>query len=276
MTLLVGILCRDGVVMASDRQVSHGAMGVRTVGAPGTKFHILDEPEGRSSRTLFGTSGVVGLGQQYEEVLKANRANMRDQGYAKIVPTLQLELRRHMAAAAAAAQSMVPLVGHPAAQEAAFCGALLATSFSDGLKLVEISPSGTFEYLSPDVPFVCMGAGKQNADPLVRFFWSILWPKQLPTVQEGILAAHLTITTVTQLGTAGVGMGLDVFVIEAEPDAKGKQSYVARRISEEKVAEHESFAESIREAIKGVRDKLAEVAPPQDGEAAGPPELEPK
>jgi 20S proteasome alpha/beta subunit len=273
MTLLVGILCGDGVVMASDRQVTHGAMGVRTVGAPGTKIHLLEEDQGHPRRTLFGTSGNVGLGQQYEEIIKANRGRMRGGTYAQACALLQPELRKHMASAAVAAQGMLPLVGHAAAQQGSLCGALLATSFSDGLKLIEISPSGGFEYLSPDVPFVCMGSGKPNADPLLRFFWSILWPEHLPSVQEGVLAAHLTITTVIDLMTEGVGMGLDVFTIELVLDAKAKESYVAKQVEKEKTAEHDSFHGSIREAIKGVRDKLAGAAPP---EGAPPPQLDAK
>jgi 20S proteasome alpha/beta subunit len=273
MTLLVGILCRNGVVMAADRQVTHGAMGLHTIGAPGTKIHLLEQEGGHPPRTLFATSGNVGLGQQYEEVIKANRPRMHSEKYAQASSHLQQELRKHMAAAATAGQAMVPLVGPRAAQDGAVCGALLATSFADGLKLIEISPSGGFEYLSQDVPFVCMGSGKQNADPMLRFFWSILWPEQLPTVQEGILAAHLIITTVTDLRSEGVGMGLDVFAIELTPDPKGKDSFVAKQVPKEKFAEHEDFAESIHDAIKNVRDKLA--GAPADAQAL-PPELDPK
>lgn len=271
MTLLVGILCSNGVVMASDRQVTHGALGLRTVGHPGTKIHVLEEEAGNAPRTLFGTSGSVGLGQQFEEILKVSRARMRGEKYGLVSVELQKRLRDPMAAAANAAQAMVPIVGHQAAQPGALCGALLATTFADGLKLIEISPSGGFEYLTRDVPFVCMGSGKQNADPMLRFFWAILWPEQLPSVQEGILAAHLTITTVTELRTEGVGMGLDVFTIQPGRDSKGKESLIAAQVEKEKTAEHDSFHVSIREAIKGVRDKLAGVAPP---EGAPPPKLD--
>jgi hypothetical protein len=41
MTLLVGVLCSNGAVIAADRQAMHGAMGQMTVGQAVTKVRII-------------------------------------------------------------------------------------------------------------------------------------------------------------------------------------------------------------------------------------------
>jgi 20S proteasome alpha/beta subunit len=62
-TLLVGVLCSAGAVIAADRQATHGAMGQMTVGQPVTKIRII------GGDTLFACSGHAGLGQQLAAIV---------------------------------------------------------------------------------------------------------------------------------------------------------------------------------------------------------------
>ena len=41
MTLIVGVRCQDGVVLAADQQATHGVFGAPTIGQPVEKIRLL-------------------------------------------------------------------------------------------------------------------------------------------------------------------------------------------------------------------------------------------
>jgi ParB-like chromosome segregation protein Spo0J/20S proteasome alpha/beta subunit len=201
-TLLVGILCQDGVVIAADRQVSHGALGVTTVGTPGNKIIEI------GGDSLFAFSGPVGLAQQVGNVFVANHDGMKGAKYFDAVPELQKILASIMLPALQTAREAAKAIGDRAMQEG-LGGGLLAFPFQDGLKLVEINHQGRFEHMTTDTAFICVGGGKPNADPFIRFLWSVFWDRP-PIVEEGALTAYWTVRAAIEAGTSGVGMDVDV------------------------------------------------------------------
>jgi 20S proteasome alpha/beta subunit len=66
MTLLVGILCSDGAVIAADRQTTHGSLGRQTVGQTTVKVTPI------KAKVLLASSGHRGLGQQFCHALEPN------------------------------------------------------------------------------------------------------------------------------------------------------------------------------------------------------------
>jgi 20S proteasome alpha/beta subunit len=85
-------------------------------------------------------------------------------------------------------------------QSDAMCGCLLAANFRDGIKLVEISPQGGWEHLTEDLPFVCIGSGKTNADPFIRYLRYVFFEKQAPNLNEAVLAAYWTVQACIEAG----------------------------------------------------------------------------
>src|SRR5580692_9578548 len=59
MTVLVGIYCDDGIVIAADQQATLGTISRPTVGSPVTKISPI-----KSNAALYAFSGFTGLGQQ--------------------------------------------------------------------------------------------------------------------------------------------------------------------------------------------------------------------
>src|SRR5437588_11517213 len=100
-----------------------------------------------------------------------------------------------------------------AAASDCMCGGLLAAGFKDGLKLIEITLQIAVEYMTPDMPFISMGSGKATADPFLGFLRKVFWSTSLPTIQEGALAAYLTIQHAIDMKISGVGFSVDVFVV---------------------------------------------------------------
>jgi 20S proteasome alpha/beta subunit len=147
MTLLVGIFCNQGAVLAADKQASHGAFGHLTVGQPTTKIKALGDS------ILFASSGPIGLGQQLCHIVDVDQKEIPNRNYHLYATLLQRKFREVVDPALQTAANAARVIGQ-AAQSDAVCGSLLAGRFKDGIKLIEISPQCGVEHLTDTVPFV--------------------------------------------------------------------------------------------------------------------------
>jgi hypothetical protein len=86
-TLLVGVLCSNGAVIAADRQATHGAMGQQTVGQSVTKVQVIN------GEALYATSGHKGLGQQLCAIVDGKQPEFKNQRYDANIVKLQDALR---------------------------------------------------------------------------------------------------------------------------------------------------------------------------------------
>ena len=86
--------------------------------------------------------------------------------------------------------------------------------------------------------------GKQNADPFISFLRSIYWPDRLPTVSEAVTSAYWTVRFVSELGTSGVGLGINAIVLES-----GQDSTVARPVDDKKLLEIDEFIDAAKLAL---------------------------
>jgi 20S proteasome alpha/beta subunit len=260
-TLLVGVLCSNGAVIAADRQATHGALGQQTVGQSVTKVQVI------RGEALYATSGHKGLGQQLCAIVERKQQEFKNQGYAPNILKLQEAIRPIVDAALQTARHAAGVVGNAVAAGDCICGGLLAASFKDGLKLIEITPQVAVEFMTDDMPFISMGSGKASADPFLGFLRNVFWPAGLPTLQEGALAAYWTIQHAIDMKVTGVGFGVDIFAVELSD-----KTYKARRLDDTEVAEHADFMKAAEEALRGVREALTK--PPVTQTAAeSPPTL---
>jgi 20S proteasome alpha/beta subunit len=161
-TLLVGVLCSNGVVIAADRQATHGGMGQQTVGQSVTKVQVIN------GEALYATSGHKGLGQQLHAIVERKQPEFKNQGYAANIVKLQEAVRPIVDPAFQTARHAAGVLGNAAAGDC-ICGGLLAAGFKDGMKLIEITPQVAVEYMTADMPFISMGSGKASADPFLGF-----------------------------------------------------------------------------------------------------------
>src|SRR5882762_8776794 len=87
MTLLVGIVCDGGAVIAADRQASHGVFGNVTVGHQVSKINAI------GSNTLFASSGPVGLSQQLAHIVQGELHQFKNRNYGSVATLLQKKVR---------------------------------------------------------------------------------------------------------------------------------------------------------------------------------------
>jgi 20S proteasome alpha/beta subunit len=264
-TLLVGVLCSNGAVLAADRQATHGAMGQQTVGQSVTKVQVI------RGEALYATSGHKGLGQQLCAIVEGKQQEFKNQGYDRNIVKLQEALRPVIDAGFQTARNAAGVIGNAAAANDCICGGgLLAAGFKDGLKLVEITPQLAVEYMTDDMPFISMGSGKASADLFLGFLQKVYWQTKLPTIQEGALAAYWTIQHAIDMKVAGVGFSVDVFVV-----APSDKTYKARKLEDAEVAEHAEFIKASEEALRSVREALTK-SPATQGPPETPPTLNQK
>jgi len=263
-TLLVGVLCSNGAVIAADRQATHGAMGQHTVGQSVTKVQVIRD------EALYATSGHKGLGQQLCAIVERKQPEFKNQGYASNIVKVQEALRPIVDAGFQTAKHAAGVIGNAVAANDCICGGLLAASFKDGLKLIEITPQLAVEFMTNDMPFISMGSGKSIADPFLGFLRKVYWPTTLPTIQEGALAAYWTIQHAIEMKVFGVGFGVDVFVVELSA-----KTFKARKLDESEVEEHVDFMQASVDALRGVREAMTAPSSAQ-APAETPPTLNPQ
>jgi 20S proteasome alpha/beta subunit len=264
LTLLVGICCADGVVIAADQQATHGA-----VGQPPTIAQAIVKPQIIGGQAVYAFSGPVSVGQQIAAKITDLQPQFGGTKCAAMIPKIQAAIRDVLNPAFETAASAAKVMGQQLALQDVLCGSLLAAKFSDGIRLLDISPQGSCEILTPEkIACVCLGSGKPNGDPILRFLWNVYWKDQPPTLREATLAAYWTIQIAIELKTIMVGYETDVFVLEKH-GAAGKHVR-AHRLEADRLEEHNGFINAVRAQMRAVRDQM--LLAPGTPEPPPPPE----
>ena len=247
MTLIVGIACQDGVVMASDSAATFSKEGVPTIGQQEIpKIHRL------SDSLLYSSTGAIGIAQIIGSDLKAcwdkkelSGIRSPDEAMDKIgkkivhliAPYLQTAKLTHS------------LVGDASAS---LCKSMVAMPIQHVPYLFSFDYNGAPERATKELPFVAIGIGQPIADPFLAFLKRLLWLESQPTLAKGRLAAIWTIDHVRLTNPGGVGGKIQVAMLSGKP---GKPPSVSM-FSEGDFQEH---LEQIRAAEHAL---VMEVRPP--------------
>jgi 20S proteasome alpha/beta subunit len=241
MTLLVGICCDNGIVLAADQQASRSTIGALTVGSS-----VIKISEIKDKKALFGFSGFTGLGHQIETAIESTLDLTQTHSHA--IGGLQVAVRGVILPAMQMANVARTLL--PNAQTEAICGGFLAAHFADGLQLFEFSPQGAFDPIKM-MKWACIGSGQPNADPFMAFLWNVFWEDREPTLQEAIFTAYWATKTTIDSRTFGVGYSADVFVL-SETDG----TFGTRQLSRPELEEMADFIQSAKSSMREFRDQL--------------------
>jgi len=196
-TVNIGIVCKDGIVLAADRRVSMGSgSGVAYLG--GTLKKILEV----NDRIILSMAGGASDAIRNVSLLKAELRIKELRTKAQMSVSEVASLTANMLFQNIRTPSMIPSIAH----------FLLAGSDETGLHLFDISPDG---YLKEVKDCVSSGSGMLQADPILDMEY-----KKGITVEEGIKLATKCITASTGRDPA-VGQGLDIYAI-----SKGKVEQV--------------------------------------------------
>lgn len=264
MTLIVGIRCLDGVVLASDSAATYGTGYQSTIGQQHvTKVHAI------RGRVLFGSTGAIGIAQLLIDRVGTlcDSKGLGGDNPIEVMRTLGQAISGEVVGYYKASGAAAPLIGNQAAALPVMCKCMVALPVGRRPHLFHFSEVGVPEQVSDELPFVALGSGQQIADPFLAFLKRVLWKNREPTLPEGRFGASWTIQHVIQTNPGGVGGKLQL--VSLTTDHKGKPT-IERLEREGSEQEHfqsiDSVEEAIRMAVRGAGEEPSAVPKPTQAE----------
>ena len=229
MTLIVGILCKDGVVLASDSAATFGSAVQPTIGQQEMrKLRRLNDP------ILYTNTGAIGISQLIADKLKSlweAKTFSNYQSPETVMDKIGKEIVQLVGPYLQTANLQRPLVGDASSS---LCKSLVAMPVNQKPCLFNFDYNGAPERSTPDLPFIALGSGQPIADPFLAFLHRLLWRDREPTLAEGRLAAVWTIEHVRRTNPGGVGGSVQLATLAS---STGKMPTVSE-VSEEGIQEH--------------------------------------
>ncbi|GMV07915.1 MAG: hypothetical protein AMXMBFR53_41900 [Gemmatimonadota bacterium] len=255
MTLILGIRCDDGVVMATDSAATFGTGRGYTIGQqPTRKLYALEDA------ILYAATGAIGCAQLVAGSLELR---WRNGWRPRTVHQAMTE------GAAAVASVLQPI--HAAAQVAhqveadvsdCLCRSLVALPVAGRAELIQFGESGAPEAATVDLPCVALGSGQAIADPFLAFLRRVLWDGGVPTMAQARFVAAWTIDHVCRTNPGGVGGSTQLATLTVD------NNHPKLEMVEPNIGEHHHL-------IADTEDALREACQFADGQPApAPPELE--
>jgi hypothetical protein len=242
MTVLVGALCADGVVIGAD-SIATSTHGLH----PLIQIRSDDKVITIGGQVIIATTGPVGLSQRFHGIVE-NCFN----GGAFNTPCIQC-----MPAISAATIQDFVSTGVPRTPQDGFgFGAMLAAPIAGRHELIEFDHvTMQPERKTGTAHFVSMGSGQILADPFLAFVSHILWRGAMPTVKIATLGVHWTLSHAIQYAPGGIGAPIRIATLR---NVNG--SWRADLIQEDQMQEAAQHIGAIEERIGNYPAEIIEAA----------------
>jgi 20S proteasome alpha/beta subunit len=261
MTLIVGILCEDGVVLGADGAATMGSADASTARQPVHKLRCWDN-------AIAGFSGAVGmaqrLGSQYGDLRTSNAMASKHptEVMAKIGQGFQSVLGPEYQILRSVPESLMRQ-----AIPGVLCYSIIAMVVKHKPCLFQFDLLGRPEMATQDLPFVAIGCGQPIADPFLAFAKRVFWGNAMPKIEQGILATLWTLEHAIDISPGGVADPVQLCVLKQD----GKD-FRAHEISEAERQEHHQYIEGM---VQKLRDYAANPSHEKDaptGDMPQPPQ----
>lgn len=191
-TVNIGIVCKDGIVLAADRRISYGGgNGVSYVAGRIKKIIEVND------RLVLSMAGTASDAIRSISLLRAELRLKELRTKGKVTVKEAAALTSNMLFQNIRSPSMIPSIAH----------FLMAGNDEAGVHLYDLSPDG---YLKKVHDYVSSGSGMVQADPVLDSDY-----KKGMTIEEGVELAVKCIKASTGRDPA-VGEGVDVYVIKED------------------------------------------------------------
>lgn len=254
MTSLIGIKCRDGVVIGADSSATFGdGKYVRTIEQLTTKkIEII----GNTNRMIIAGTGAVGHHQRFVEAVSRENAKKGFDGKS------ELDVARGLAATGV--NDFATTTPPPHMREVPY-SALVAYRAAGHICLAEIIGAAGFQpevKKADDLWFTSAGSGQGITDPFLALFRSIFWQDGCPDVKGGIFTAYWALAHACETNPGGINYPIKIAVYGMKA---GRLD--AWLLDENELAETKDLVESATDHFRGFRQILlgqtAAQAPPK-------------
>jgi hypothetical protein len=243
MTLIIGILCTDGIVVGSDSEATYGTMGQRTIRQEDfSKLQVICD-----DKAIIGVSGPVGLAQRIAGEIERMYVAKEIVGKPfEAMASVRLNIwNKHISPEMQVAAVARNAIG-PVANDSAICATLLAIPVGGEACLFLFDQQGAPEQAKDNIMFYAIGSGELSADPFLAFLRRTFWKGRKPSLQDGIFTALWTLEYVIQSDPGGVGGQPRICVLEM----KG-HDWVARHMQDPELAEQRQIVATAEEHLRG-------------------------
>ena len=256
MTLIVGIKCEDGVVVAADGAATLGSMGHQTARQPVRKLEIV-----AGASAIFALSGPVGLMQRLQAIVESSiHGKLRGKKCSQIMTELRQDFWQVVSYEMNVAKVARDLIGNVALTDV-ISSCVLAMPVEDAPCLFQFDQQCAPEQATANVPFVAIGSGQQTADPFLAFIRRTFWSDRLPNLAEGTFAAYWTVRHAIETMPGGVADPIQIAVLR-QVDSKWR----AVELRSEELQEHKEFLGAIEDHLRSFkREVQPEAAEPDPG-----------
>jgi 20S proteasome alpha/beta subunit len=241
MTLIIGIKCEEGAVMAADGAATFGdSLGTTTIRQDIKKLRIL------KNSMIIGTSGSVGLAQRFAGELDEcyEKKELSGKRPFEAMTIIKQRFDRQVQIEQTAAQRTIPFIGAGAATNAWMAHTIVAIPISKDICLFEFTSCGSPEEKLIDTPFVSIGSGQSTADPFLAFQRRLFWPIGLPDFGTAIFSALWTIQHAIETSPGGIADPIQVAILSSE-----NGQITARELNQSDLGEHFIAIAEVEEAM---------------------------
>jgi hypothetical protein len=230
MTVVIGIRCRDGVVIGAD-----GAATFTSRGVPTSQQRSMKKLTAKGT-VVTGFAGSLGVTQrvrgEVERVLAVSHDGMETDQILQMMrrQIWSAVLDSELHTAQRARESLLL----PGCESSAICELLVAAVIRDQHELIWLNEQGSPTLVQDDVPFVTIGLGQGIADPFVGFTRRMFWPSGLPSLAMGTFSVLWTLRHVIDANSMGLSRPFQLAMLE-----RTESGWKAREMAEEELKEHE-------------------------------------
>jgi hypothetical protein len=245
MTAIVGVLCRDGLVIGTDSSTTFGSgMGDKTIEQQTEKLKIYSEA------VIVAGTGQVGLGQRFGHIVEKAYSEKVFLGTNHFT-TVGTELCK---------RTIVDFGGTNV--KIGQYGALVGFALAEKPYLCEFPVSDFQPEFKTETMWYCsMGSGQPITDPFLALMREVFWNSGLPSVQDATFAVTWTLDHAVKINPGGINDPVRIAVLEKQA---GKLR--ARLLDEADLEEH-------RQNIGQAKDRLRTFSASQQADAPGTPEI---
>lgn len=223
MTVLVGVLCKDSVVIGADSSATFSSGQQCTVEQQTKKLFILDE------KVIVACTGAVGLGQRFCHIIQ----NLCD-------GEMFQKAQDHVQIAKQICVSTITDFSQTSAPKGQF-GALVAFPFKNKPYLVEFSIQDLQpEFKDEHLWYASLGSGQAIADPFLGLMRKVYCPESPPDLATGLFMTNWALCHVVEVNPGGIKDPL--FMATLEKDERGQ--YKAYEIPGDDMAEHQQSVDA--------------------------------
>jgi hypothetical protein len=253
MTLIVGILCADGVVVGSDSYATYGDGRMPTIGQQAAKkVNCLND------HVVYASTGAVGMAQLVANTVKKMWDENRFQGVKtpeSAMDEIGKEIMKVVLPYMQAGQVQKNLTGDASTS---LCKSMVAIPIAHQACLFQFDFSGAPERATPQLPFVSLGSGQMIADPFLALIRRLLWADTEPTLAEGRLAAVWAIDHVRRTNAGGVGGDIQLATLVPQKSGLPKVQLSAQK----EIGEHlQNIGDAESALVDQIRGKSGKEPP---------------